>query len=250
MHVARCPPVEFSIVHVDVKIGQKRLSGADPLDPFQRQLEMGMGRVWTITHGVDDQDLDPGHRREGRFGQRHHIVGVGDIAKPKSQRAYGAAMALPERDDIDPGRERLREQMFPQPKEVTIASGAVMARLLERFVVLGAGVFLKEFELVAGASAGALNAWPIASGMPPSVLQQLWLKATVPWLRRPANLETMVQNLVRDWRPKIEIGVVVSQGWRSFWLAIAPPRRFMCATKSKPAKRWASIRYLKNTTPN
>jgi len=90
----------------------------------------------------------------------------------------------------------------------------------------GAYEELGEFDCVAGASAGALNAWAIASGMPPQELQAIWLRAAgatragLHWPRYwgdgwldASHLEAMVREMVRDWRPRIELGVVVSQGW-------------------------------------
>lgn len=108
---------------------------------------------------------------------------------------------------------------------------------MRRGLVLGGGGFfgafqagayesLQGFDCVIGASAGALNGWAIASGMPPEELQKLWLRAAQSaraGLRFPRylgdgildtrNLEGMVRALVRDWRPHIDFGIVVSQGW-------------------------------------
>ena len=90
----------------------------------------------------------------------------------------------------------------------------------------GACEGLGQFDCIAGASAGALNGWAIASGMPPAELQRLWLEAAagtrvgLHWPRYwgdglldTATLQAMIHNLVRDWRPRIDFGVVVSQGW-------------------------------------
>jgi NTE family protein len=90
----------------------------------------------------------------------------------------------------------------------------------------GAYEALGPVDCVAGASAGALNAWAIASGMPPRTLQALWLEAAETaragwhWPRFPGDgllnagrLETLVERMVAQWRPRIEIAVVVSQGW-------------------------------------
>jgi NTE family protein len=92
----------------------------------------------------------------------------------------------------------------------------------------GAHGAMGEFDLVVGASAGALNGYAIASGMPPEELQSLWLRAATsarPGLHFPrywgdglldvSVLEAMVHTLVRDWRPRVPFGVVVSQGWRA-----------------------------------
>lgn len=106
-----------------------------------------------------------------------------------------------------------------------------------RGLVLGGGGFfgafqagayesLGEFDCIAGASAGALNGWAIASGMPPAQLQDLWRQAaagTRAGLHFPryfgdgildsSRLEAMVRDLVKHWRPRVDFGVVVSHGW-------------------------------------
>lgn len=89
----------------------------------------------------------------------------------------------------------------------------------------GAYERLGEFDCVVGASAGALNGWAIASGMPARQLQELWLEAArtaragLHWPRyfgdgvlETGRLEAMVRRLVREWRPRVDFGVVVSQG--------------------------------------
>ena len=58
MHVRRGQAVKFSIIHIDVEIGQKRPFWTDPLDPFEGAIEMGMGRMWPESHGIDDQHLN------------------------------------------------------------------------------------------------------------------------------------------------------------------------------------------------
>ena len=91
----------------------------------------------------------------------------------------------------------------------------------------GAHGAMGDFDLIVGASAGALNGYAIASGMPPAELQALWLQASSsarPGLHFPRYwgdglldaraLETMVHTLVRDWSPRVPFGVVVTQGWR------------------------------------
>ena len=81
----------------------------------------------------------------------------------------------------------------------------------------GASEALGQFDCVAGASAGALNGWAIASGMPPAELQRLWIEAagfSRAGILDTRNLETMVRALVRDWRPRVDFAVVVSQGWQ------------------------------------
>ncbi len=92
----------------------------------------------------------------------------------------------------------------------------------------GAHGAMGDFDLIVGASAGALNGYAIASGMPPEELQSLWLHAATsarPGLHLPRYwgdglidtkaLEAMVHTLVRDWRPRVPFGVVVSQGWHA-----------------------------------
>lgn len=84
---------------------------------------------------------------------------------------------------------------------------------------------LGEFDCIVGASAGSLNGWAIASGMPARQLQELWLDAASTargGMHLPRyfgdgildtnKLEATVRALVRDWRPRIAFGVVVSQG--------------------------------------
>lgn len=91
----------------------------------------------------------------------------------------------------------------------------------------GAYEALRGFDLVVGASAGSLNAWAIASGMPPRILQGMWSEAAhavrtrtrIPryWgdgILDTTHLESMVRAMVREWKPRTEIGVVVSQGSR------------------------------------
>lgn len=95
------------------------------------------------------------------------------------------------------------------------------------FGAFQAGVYpvLSDFDVVIGASAGSLNAWAIASGMPPEELQSLWCKAAGmarggPRLPRywgdgildAKGFETMVRDMVARWKPRKPIGVVVSQG--------------------------------------
>jgi NTE family protein len=108
---------------------------------------------------------------------------------------------------------------------------------LRRALVLSGGGFfgafqagayesLGKFDCVVGASAGALNGWAIASGMPPAQLQALWMDAArsaragvhLPrffgdGFLATHRLDEMVRRLVRDWRPRVPLGVVVSQGF-------------------------------------
>ena len=110
--------------------------------------------------------------------------------------------------------------------------------MTRRALVLGGGGFfgafqagaydvLGDFDCVIGASAGALNGWAIASGMPPAQLQQLWLEAAESARRGlhlprylgdgildTSHLEYLVTKMVREWRPRVDFGVIISQGWR------------------------------------
>ncbi|MFN0104080.1 MAG: patatin-like phospholipase family protein [Bryobacteraceae bacterium] len=125
----------------------------------------------------------------------------------------------------------------PEPGMGNMKRMDCRAGKMRRGLVLGGGGFfgafqagayeaLGEFDCVVGTSAGALNGWAIASGMPPAELQALWREAAGSvrtgmhfpryWgdgILDTGNLETMVRTLVSDWRPRIDFGVVVSQGW-------------------------------------
>ena len=127
---------------------------------------------------------------------------------------------------------------FTAPNRPMVQMGRMNAGTRQRsgLVLSGGGFFgafqagaseaLGPFDCIVGASAGALNGWAIASGMPPAELQKLWLEAAVSaraGLRLPRYfgdgildtrvLENMVRTLIRDWRPRVDFGVVVSQGW-------------------------------------
>jgi NTE family protein len=114
---------------------------------------------------------------------------------------------------------------------------AIMKAAMNTGLVLSGGGFFGAFQAgvyevtgqpdcVAGASAGALNAWAIASGMPPRTLQALWIEAAETaragwrWPRFPGDgflqstrLEAILARLTAEWRPRIDLAVVVSQGW-------------------------------------
>ena len=77
LDMGRCQSIEFSIVHIDVEIGQKSPLWPHPLDPFQGALEMGVRRVRAEAHGIDNQHLDPLHDLERVIGERDDIVGIG-----------------------------------------------------------------------------------------------------------------------------------------------------------------------------
>lgn len=83
-----------------------------------------------------------------------------------------------------------------------------------------------EFDTIVGASAGALNACAIAGGMSAAGLVKLWLSsepAATLKLHCPRYfldgfadttiLETTIREMMRNFRPKKQLGVVVSQGW-------------------------------------
>lgn len=82
------------------------------------------------------------------------------------------------------------------------------------------------FDTIVGASAGALNACAIAGGMSGKDLEQLWLSsepAATLKLHFPRYfldgfadttiLETTIRDMMRNYQPKKQLGVVVSQGW-------------------------------------
>lgn len=97
------------------------------------------------------------------------------------------------------------------------------------FAAYQAGAYeaLPPVDCVAGVSAGALNAWAVAARMPAAQLQSMWLEAASAvragfrWPRRIgdgileiARLESMVNQMVRDWPLRMPLGVVVCRGWR------------------------------------
>jgi NTE family protein len=93
----------------------------------------------------------------------------------------------------------------------------------------GAWTVLQPFfrpDIVVGASAGSLNGWAIASGMPPEQLVKLWLEVGEighPRFRIPpgifggmldsAGLEQYVTRLHEQWPPQVPLGVGVTRGW-------------------------------------
>jgi len=85
MDMRRGTSVEFSIVHVDVKIGEKSAPGGDALDPLQRPIEMGVGRMRPVAHGIDDQGVGVPHERERFLRQVHHVVDVEDVTEAESE---------------------------------------------------------------------------------------------------------------------------------------------------------------------
>jgi len=83
-----------------------------------------------------------------------------------------------------------------------------------------------EFDIVVGASAGALNACAIAGGMNADALVQLWLDSEpaarlklhcpryfLDGFADTSTLEATIQNMMHDFAPKKRLGVVISQGW-------------------------------------
>lgn len=82
------------------------------------------------------------------------------------------------------------------------------------------------FDIIVGASAGALNACAIAGGMSADALVDLWLSSEpsarlkLHWPRYFLDgfadttvLETTVRGMMQNFQPRKEIGVVISQGW-------------------------------------
>ena len=68
-----------------------------------------------------------------------------------------------------------------------------------------------EFDLVVGASVGALNGYAIACGVSPDELRRLWLDPNFTRLR---GLPATVQALMRRARPAKELAVVATDLWR------------------------------------
>lgn len=79
-------------------------------------------------------------------------------------------------------------------------------------------------DIVIGASAGALNGWAIAGGVPPDELAAAWLDPASANLARlrfprppwrgvfdPEPLERRIRELWRTWPPRIAIGVVAAE---------------------------------------
>jgi NTE family protein len=68
-----------------------------------------------------------------------------------------------------------------------------------------------KFDLIVGASVGALNGYAIACGASPAELRRLWLDPNFTRLR---GLPETVRELVGRARPKTEIAVAVTDLWR------------------------------------
>jgi predicted acylesterase/phospholipase RssA len=70
-------------------------------------------------------------------------------------------------------------------------------------------ILMREFrpDLFAGASIGALNSWALAGGCGTSDLLDLWLKAG------PGAMQRSIRELHGRFRPKTDVGVVVTE-WR------------------------------------
>src|SRR6185369_4627165 len=98
LDVTRGAPIELSIVHIDVEIGQKSAPGPNSRNPFERQIEMGVGRMRTISHGIDDQDRCSAHQREGFLRQPHDVVDVEDVAEAEAKRRRDAVVEGDRRD--------------------------------------------------------------------------------------------------------------------------------------------------------
>src|SRR5882757_3522262 len=111
--VVRGAPVELSIVHVDVEIGQKRPLGRHARDPFQREIEVCVRRMRLVAHRIHDHRLDALEEPESFLRQCHNVVGIGDAAKPEAERG-NEAVALRDRHHGDPGcRELAFDQFWP-----------------------------------------------------------------------------------------------------------------------------------------
>src|SRR5215470_3714117 len=108
-------PIDLSIVHVDVEIGQKSPPWSHALDPIQGEVEVGMRGMGPKAHRIDDQHLHAGHDLQRLLGQAHDVVGVGHRAEPQAKRA-GGAMVL---DEWHHGTSRRLERPLDQgrPKD-------------------------------------------------------------------------------------------------------------------------------------
>lgn len=119
----------------------------------------------------------------------------------------------------------------------------------------------REFspDVVIGASAGALNAWTIASGIDPDALCEFWLTldqqvGAAPRLRWPrywgdgildaTGLEALVRRVSEQYQPRLPLGITVCEGMRFrnrvYWDAAVTVDHLMasCAVPGiLPAKR-------------
>ena len=111
--------------------------------------------------------------------------------------------------------------------------------MVKRALVLGGGGMFAAFQAgawrelsrgfrpdaVVGASAGALNAWMIASGVGGDELCTMWLtleqKAGLKWPRYwgdglldTSGLEALLRRMTAEYRPKMRLGVTVCEGPR------------------------------------
>jgi NTE family protein len=68
-----------------------------------------------------------------------------------------------------------------------------------------------KFDLVVGASSGALNAWAIACGMSGDELVALWLQAPAGGRYDSRSLTESVRRLVEFGKPRIQVGVVATE---------------------------------------
>lgn len=81
-------------------------------------------------------------------------------------------------------------------------------------------------DLVVGVSIGSLNAWVVASGAPPELLEQHWLEGEdlatyrLRWpasltqgVVDPANAHAVMQRMHRELQPQIPLAVLACKGW-------------------------------------
>ena len=76
-----------------VRMARLRL---DPLDPFERQVEMEMARMRPVPQRVDDPQLDAGERGNACRRQIDEIGRIGHGAEPEAERD-DVAMVLQQR---------------------------------------------------------------------------------------------------------------------------------------------------------
>ena len=81
-------------------------------------------------------------------------------------------------------------------------------------------------DLVVGVSIGSLNAWVVASGAPPDVLERHWLEGEelatyrLRWpaslthgVVDPANAYAVMQRMHRELQPQIPLAILARKGW-------------------------------------
>ena len=78
---------------MDVEIGQHPSFGGHAGQPFQRQIEMGMGFVRLVLKRINDPRFHAIKDRKTLLRQAYNIAGLGYVAKPEPER-INAAMIL------------------------------------------------------------------------------------------------------------------------------------------------------------